>query len=103
VDECIPYLCDAYRLCRIAEKKLPVGFEPTTMTNWVNARTTELQSPYFSMCSYSIYVYGIIPRYPELYPSISTLLLYVNSYEISTNWLLFKRKVEWQYIKLYSI
>jgi hypothetical protein len=65
---------------------LLVGFEPTTMTKRVNAPTTELQSPYFSMYSYSIYVYGITPRYPEQYLSTSTLLLCVNRRDVITLW-----------------
>jgi hypothetical protein len=44
-------------VCRFSGKEvLLVGFELTTLTNWVNALTTELQSPYFSMHSYSIYI-----------------------------------------------
>jgi hypothetical protein len=78
VDEYIQYLCSPNMLFSYGGKEvLLVGFEPSTMTNLVNALTTELQSPYFSMYSYSIYVYGITTRYPEQYPSTSTLLLCV--------------------------
>jgi hypothetical protein len=55
-----------HRLCRYGGKEvLLVGFKPTTLTNWVNALTTELQSPYFSMNAYSIYIiwyYSEVPR-----------------------------------------
>jgi hypothetical protein len=56
-DEDIQYLCSPYRLCRYGGKEvLLVGSEPTTLTNRVNALTTELQRPYFSMYFYSIYI-----------------------------------------------
>jgi hypothetical protein len=54
-NEYTQYLFSPYKLCRYSGKEvLLVGFEPMTLTNWVNALTTELQSSYFSMYSYSI-------------------------------------------------
>jgi hypothetical protein len=57
VDEYIQYLCSPYRLCRYSGKEvLLVGFKPTNLTNRVNALTTELQTHYFSMYAYNIYI-----------------------------------------------
>jgi hypothetical protein len=83
VDECIQYLCSPYRLCGHSRKEvLLLGFEPTTLTNRVNALTTELQSPYFSMYSYSIKIMLLLQGIQNSTP-VHTLLLCVSFFNVS--------------------
>jgi hypothetical protein len=62
---------------------LLVGFESMTLMNWVNALTTELQCPYFSMMyAYSIYVqyYIEVPRTVPQYKYQCFVALYQSPY-----------------------